>query len=289
MKNIPRFTSCDLLDQNNNLQDCVIFNLQQVISNRKNLVSIAHHHLFYQVLFITNGTGKHYIDNQMYKVKKGDLFFLAPGQVHKWDFNDNTEGYVLNFTSDFINSFLLDKDFIPNLSLFKRENNENLIKLDNNFTTIDKLFFKISMAFQENGLKDFNLVHVYILELLLTSAKLLHQKHILSEEELLHSNLLREYERLIDLHFDKLRFPKEYATMLYVTPNYLNATCQKFKGQSAGEMIRSRILLEIKRLLINTNLSASEIAYKLSFKDNSYFSRFFKKHIGVSPDEYRRK
>ncbi len=289
MKNIPRFTSCDLLDQNNNRQDCVIFNLKQVISSQKSLVSVAHHHLFYQILFITNGVGKHYIDNQMYKVKKGDLFFLAPGQVHKWDFNENTEGYVLNFTSDFIYSFLLDEGFISNLSLFKRDSNENLIKLDSNFSTIDKIFVKIAIAFQENGINDFNLVHVYILELLLTSAKLMKQKHVLTDEELLHSNLIREYEKLIDLHFDKLRFPKEYAEMLYVTPNYLNATCQKFKGQSAGEMIRSRILLEIKRLLVNTNLSASEIAYKLSFKDNSYFSRFFKKHIGISPDEYRRK
>lgn len=52
MKNIPRFTSCDLLDQNNNRQDCVIFNLQQVISTQKNLVSIAHHHLFYQILLL---------------------------------------------------------------------------------------------------------------------------------------------------------------------------------------------------------------------------------------------
>nr|WP_237717518.1 helix-turn-helix domain-containing protein [Myroides injenensis] len=48
------------------------------------------------------------------------------------------------------------------------------------------------------------------------------------------------------------------------------------------------MLLESKRLLVNTNLSASEVAYKLSFKDNSYFYRFFKKYVGVSPDEYRK-
>lgn len=225
----------------------------------------------------------------MYKIKKGDLFFLAPGQVHKWDFNENTQGYVLNFTADFINSFLLNKDFISDLSLFKHENKDNLIKLDNNYTVIDKIFLKIIMTFQEKGVNVFNLIHVYILELLLTADKLLHEKHKLTEEELLNSNLLKEYEKLIDIHFYKLKFPKQYAEMLFVTPNYLNATCQKFKGQSAGEMIRSRILLEIKRLLINTNLSASEIAYKLNFKDNSYFSRFFKRHIGTSPDEYRRK
>jgi len=60
------------------------------------------------------------------------------------------------------------------------------------------------------------------------------------------------------------------------------------KGKSAGDLIRDRILLESKRLLMTTNLSASEIAYRLNFKDSSYFTRFFKKYVRQTPDEYRR-
>jgi AraC-like DNA-binding protein len=59
-------------------------------------------------------------------------------------------------------------------------------------------------------------------------------------------------------------------------------------GISAGELIRDRILLEAKRLLINLDLTISEIAYQLNFSDNSYFTKFFKKYTGQKPDEFRK-
>jgi AraC-like DNA-binding protein len=68
----------------------------------------------------------------------------------------------------------------------------------------------------------------------------------------------------------------EYAELLYITPNHLNALCKEHLGMQAGEVIRNRIVLEAKRLLVNKNTSISEIAYYLNFADNSYFSKFLK-------------
>jgi len=59
-------------------------------------------------------------------------------------------------------------------------------------------------------------------------------------------------------------------------------------GRSAGELIRDRILLEAKRLLINARMSISEIAGELEFSDNSYFTKFFKKYEGVTPDAFKK-
>lgn len=86
----------------------------------------------------------------------------------------------------------------------------------------------------------------------------------------------------------QLRLPKEYAALLYVTPNYLNAFCRHMLGKSAGEIIRNRVLLEAKRLLINADMSIAAIAYQLNFADNSYFTKFFKKYAGVTPEEFRK-
>jgi len=74
---------------------------------------------------------------------------------------------------------------------------------------------------------------------------------------------------------------------LYITPNHLNALCQDMLGKTAGDLIRDRILLESKRLLTNADMTITEIAYNLNFKDNSYFNRFFKKEVGSTPDEFR--
>jgi len=100
--------------------------------------------------------------------------------------------------------------------------------------------------------------------------------------------LLRNFRKLVDQHYMQLRLPKEYAALLYVTPNYLNAFCRHMLGKSAGEIIRDRILLEAKRLLINVDMSIAAIAYQLNFADNSYFTKFFKKYAGSTPEEFRK-
>jgi AraC-like DNA-binding protein len=63
---------------------------------------------------------------------------------------------------------------------------------------------------------------------------------------------------------------------------------QKVLGKTAGEVIRDRKLLEAKRMLVNLDLNVSEIAYQLNFSDSSHFSKFFKKHTGRSPEEFRK-
>jgi len=64
--------------------------------------------------------------------------------------------------------------------------------------------------------------------------------------------------------------------------------CNDVLGISAGEVIRKRIALEAKRLLVNFNLSIQEVADRLNFADNSYFTKFFKKQEGLSPEQFRK-
>ena len=102
--------------------------------------------------------------------------------------------------------------------------------------------------------------------------------------------LLKNFQKLIDANFIDLKLPKDYAELLYITPNHLNAVCKDLLGMQAGELIRNRTMLEAKRLLrhLNPQLNISEIAFKLNFSDNSYFTKFFKKATGILPEEFRK-
>jgi AraC-like DNA-binding protein len=80
----------------------------------------------------------------------------------------------------------------------------------------------------------------------------------------------------------------EYAKLLGITANYLNETVKTVTGQTAGELIRDRLLLEAKRWLIHSELSIAQVADQLHFDDPSYFSRFFKKYAHCSPGDFRR-
>lgn len=100
--------------------------------------------------------------------------------------------------------------------------------------------------------------------------------------------LVSKFIKLVDENFIKLNLPKDYAALLFVTPNYLNQISHRVLGKTAGEVIRDRKLLEAKRLLGNPGFNVSQIANNLNFTDPSHFSKFFKKHTGKSPEDFRR-
>ncbi len=80
---------------------------------------------------------------------------------------------------------------------------------------------------------------------------------------------------------------KKYAEMLKTTPQNLNTICRKSSGQSASEILSHYLINEAKRLLIYTDLTVSEISVKLDFNDNSHFSKYFKRHVGLTPIVFR--
>jgi len=271
-------------------KDFIIKRLHHTLQHLNNYSTKMHKNDFFQIIYITAGTGIQYIDLQAYEVKQGDIIFLNTWQQHSWTYNTTTQGYVLSFTPSFITQFVSDHLFVHDLPFFRRFTAHHLLPLEGELNTwVQITMDRMLNEYETEHGEYMNLVRTYLLEVLLLCKKEIDKITQGSANNIKSNELVKSFESLIDKHFYEYRFPKEYAKVLLVTPNYLNALCQKIKKKSAGDMIRDRILIECKRLLIHTNLSASEIAYQLNFKDNSYFSRFFKKHIGVAPDEFRRR
>ena len=99
--------------------------------------------------------------------------------------------------------------------------------------------------------------------------------------------ILVHYRELVNKHFRQVRQVKDYAGLLGVSANYLNVLVQKHLDRSALSLINERIALEAKRMLLCTDDDVSEIAYSTGFNEVSYFSRFFKRHTGFTPHEFR--
>ena len=279
-----------LFDINGEKKEFIITKLHHSLRLEDSYTTKMNKDDYFQLIFITEGTGVQYIDLQAYEVKTGDVIFLNTWQQHRRTFNTSTQGYLLRFTPSFITQFVSNHLFVHELPFFKRFTNHHVLSLDSDLKTT--LLLTLERMLKEYETEDgeyLNLLRTYLLEILLLCKKEIDHTSFVSLTATRSNELIKTFELLIDKHFYEYRFPKEYAKVLLVTPNYLNAMCQKIRQKSAGDLIRDRILIECKRLLIHTNLSASEIAYQLNFKDNSYFSKFFKKYMGISPDEFRRK
>ena len=99
--------------------------------------------------------------------------------------------------------------------------------------------------------------------------------------------LARRFAVLVDERFALAESVARYAELLHVTPRHLNQCVQAACGRTASETIHARQMLEARRLLMHTDLGIGAIADRLNFSDASYFVRFFKRHAGTTPREFR--
>lgn len=245
----------------------------------------AHRHTFYHLVMFTKGGGFHQIDFNSFTVQPFQIYFMTPGQVHSWSFEGEMDGYVVNFSKAFFQAFLLHPNYLEMFSFFGGIAQDSVINLPSELQqNITQVFEKLLTYMNINV----DMIRVLLLEIFLTIHQ--HSNTQRLNMPLTHNyTLLKKFQKLIDSHFHTLKLPKEYADLLYITPKHLNALCKEHTGLQAGELIRNRIILEAKRLLVIPDLSISEISDALNFSDNSYFSKFFKKQVRISPEEFRRK
>lgn len=249
----------------------------------------AHRHTYHQLVLFTQGYGHHCIDFSHFEVKPFQLYVMIPGQVHSWHFSDDTDGYIINFSDTFFRSPLLNPHYLDHFAFFSGVGAEGtcqvLPALQDELVELMEKMMLLSASIHDS---DEDIIRLLMLQLFLrveqcctndTPCKAMPQQKTM---------VVRNFRKLIEAHFRTTRLPKEYADLLYVTPNHLNALCQDLLNKTAGELIRDRVLLEAKRLLTNAKMSVTEIAYELNFQDNSYFIRFFKKYTGSTPDDFRK-
>ncbi len=99
--------------------------------------------------------------------------------------------------------------------------------------------------------------------------------------------VLDKLTQAIDLHFKKLRLPGDYGRLLHISEKALNKSCKQHFHQTLTNLIAERVTNEAKRELNHTAKSVKLIAHELGYYDEFYFSRFFKKNVGLSPRLFR--
>ena len=284
---IPTYGICNLLDDTSSLQDIIVYDINAFMQSGQELI-FPHKHSFYQIMYIVSGAGKHIIDFETYPVEAETLYCLAPGQVHTWLFEGPIKGYLINFNETFFSSFLLNSHYLSDFTFFSGKSAYGVYHLTSEIVSIVKPLFKsLLIEQQEIHLHKHDVMRTTLLQLCLNISRKFCEVFTTAANSN-NYNILRSFEKLIEQQYLHLKLPKEYASRLFITPNHLNAVCKQAVEKSAGEMIRDRVVLEAKRCLVNGNESISEIAYKLNFEDNSYFTRFFKRHNGITPEEFRK-
>ena len=100
-------------------------------------------------------------------------------------------------------------------------------------------------------------------------------------------NLFRNFLRLLTDVYPRPRSVSYYAERLHVTPKYLSSVCKEQSTHTASALIHKAVLDDITRLLQYSDKSIKEIMIELDFPTLSFFGKYVKKHLGMSPKDFR--
>lgn len=246
---------------------------------------------FYRIAFCSKGALQVDIGLESFTHQQNTIHFTIPEQLFVMkNKSADLEGYYLFFTPDFMESILPNIRLKATYPFFDYPGVPFFQLSDEEAKQVTTLFFEISREIQRS-LADKERAIKLIINLLLIEAKRSYLRQglhtVLKDSK--NAQLVIRYKKLVAQHFIKTRNVQEYAKMLAVSPNHLSKLIKQETGKSPGVWIDEMLIMEIKALLIYSELNISEIAYQLDFTDSSHLAKFFKRYSGMTPLEYRKK
>lgn len=243
---------------------------------------------FYTLIIVKEGHGTIKVDFEEYTTRKSKVFLIGRYRKVSWIQIENLDALMIQFTDSFYNQIYtgnpkirsdqtLAGEFPPSIQL----SGEDETELNNLLHVISKEYNKRT----ENSREIICLCLKALIMLYRRKSNLEGNWFIADRKK----KIVDDFTKLLNSNFAELKTPKEFAKHLNISPNYLNAVCKEISNKTVSSLIQERIILEAKRLLTHTELTVSEIAFKIGFKDNSYFGRYFKKASGITPERFRMK
>jgi AraC-like DNA-binding protein/quercetin dioxygenase-like cupin family protein len=265
------------------------FQVEVFDAHRHFSVKYPHRHDFFEVLYLLKGSGFHVIDGNKYEIKPPCVFFMSPGQAHKLELSNDIEGYIFIFTADF---YLLNRSNQNSLIEFPffytihQDNPPLPLENESDVRFLESLFRQSIAETGQTGDYTPEMLRS-ILDLILTTCAARYRVTANMLNKGKGQMLVKRFFHLLEENHHKNLSLSDYSGMIGVTPNHLTQTVKLLTGKTSSQIIKAKQLMEIKRLLVHTNLSVSEIANQLNFEDQSYFTKFFKRETGTTPIQYR--
>ena len=263
-----------------------IVELSALYQNHAEKLTTPHRTNFYHVLWFQQDA-IHRVDFEPIQVRGNSLLFMNKGVVQQFS-AEKAKGKALLFTDSFMAKHPDALTFLKSTVLFNDLLETAQIQLSLGDSSIPHLYDAITneAGRSPDGFQQTILLN-YLHNLLQISERHYRQqgfREIKKSANLDYTLLFRDE---LEVHYKIIRQVSYYASTLNVTEKRLNAATTKVLGRTPKEIIDERVMLEGKRLLAHTWLSVKEIGYDLGFDEPTNFIKYFRKHSGKTPVEFR--
>ena len=252
---------------------------------------------FYYIAFKESKCGDLKYGCNYYDYQEGTLIFIAPNQIIQSENRDLTEstepkGKALLFHPDLLRGTMLGRN-MKKYSFFSYNVNEALHISEQERIIIMDCFRNIDYELQHGMDNHSKSLIVSNIEMFLNYCQRFYERQFITRSHV-NNDTLSRFEQVLDDYFNS-GLSKEYglptvkycADKLYYSASYLSDMLRKETGKSAMEHIQLNFTEVAKEKLFDRSKSISEIAYELGFEYPQYFSRLFKKQVGMTPNEFR--
>ena len=238
---------------------------------------------FFEVVWLKDENPLHAIKETEFERKGNWIYLIPPYRVHQLN-KAGKNGELISFKrailEDNYKEFLLDLFKIFNVQgefSCLRLNEEEAADLAGIYDLLEKEYRR-----ENNGIIIVKaLLKVFLLKLI----QVKEQQFTVHD---IHQKRVYEFLMLLETNYQQIRNTDFYAGKLGISSKRLNQILKEKLDKTGMQLIHDRIILEAKRNIIHSELTFKEIAYNLGFSDRPYFSRFFKKQTGKTPEGFQK-
>lgn len=245
------------------------------------------HRRMFQFLYMVSGSAEVRLDQSSHRLAGPGAVCIPGGVVHAFSFEPGTQGWVVTVSE----LLLIDARFRRSRRLL-----EPLVREPRMLSFADNPDgANLIAATLEEMLREFQWPRpgrAFMFDWMIRIVLMTAVRHLESQTPST-AGIDRQRERytrfrqLIEDHYREHWPVGAYADALAISQARLNRLCKALAGKSAGELVQDRLALEAQRHLVYTSASTAMIAYELGFQDPAYFSRFFKRRVGMAPGRFR--
>ncbi len=235
------------------------------------------------------GNAQYSVDTLNHTVSANDIIIISEGQVvNNYQPSDGFSGIAIMLSDDFFHEIIKGIHELSSIFIFSRTHPVFTLDKDevNNICTyfqgIKQKMDKQDHHFRRDVVRSLMMTMIYDLGNVIFRIQSGDRKQSRAEV------IFAQFIDLVENNFREEKRVSWYAKQLCITPKYLSESVKQVSRRTPNEWIDNYVILEARVMLKDSALSIKEITQRLHFPNQSFFGKFFKEHVGMSPSKYRK-
>lgn len=245
-----------------------------------------------QVLLVLEGSIDLSIDYVLFQASTNTVVIIMPTHITKvMKYSPNFKGRLMAVSCAFLEQSMMPNHSSSMIQYMKIRKNPTILLQESEIKTLDECMLRLRQTILQTShhlqrLLIQNTLMGFFIEMgnIFSERKEYNTPPSLTRKE----ELFESFLRILYMYCKEQHVVSFYAEQLYITPQYLSLILKELTGRSANKWIDEALMQEAKILLKAPQATVQQVADALHFSDQSTFGKFFKKHAGMSPMEYRK-